>query len=268
MQFCLRTTFLFSGINPIGMTPADESRILLLELVMHENDEKIAKHIRREEGYFSEKGPEWCGYMVTHALLVAPAIEKFSDAMPGIDSRLRKNLATLLAGAFIALHARVPSESEAKEMAAEYAESVVRHSKCLDRDDARECLEYLFAHVVEKFPLGHWAAHEIIAQRSGEDKERDINTAEPLRILSIHGMKIIASGEKAGLYLLNKSHAIDRIFSGTRWSQFAWEKALRKLTGAFVPKFPIYFPIKGDKARAIGIPLEEVPQRIPECDLF
>ena len=37
MMFSLRTTFFFAAINPRGMTPADRSRVVMAELLMHQN---------------------------------------------------------------------------------------------------------------------------------------------------------------------------------------------------------------------------------------
>jgi hypothetical protein len=156
MQFSLRAMFFFSAVNPGNMTQADESRILLFELLMHDNDAGVARHIDEGERYFRTRGPEWCGYMASIAQLIDPTIDLFAHAMPGLDRRHRQNMATLLSGAFVSLHGRIPTPEEAEAWAAEYAPSVEVHAESLERDDAQEALDYLLAHVVEGNTLGYW----------------------------------------------------------------------------------------------------------------
>jgi Bifunctional DNA primase/polymerase, N-terminal/Primase C terminal 2 (PriCT-2) len=102
MQFSLRTTFLLCAVNTTGMSPADQSRIVMLELIKHDRDEKIAHQIATEEAHFRELGPRWCAYMVSLAGLVQPALDTFQSAMPIADRHYRQNFATLLAAAFTA----------------------------------------------------------------------------------------------------------------------------------------------------------------------
>jgi hypothetical protein len=156
MHFVLRTCFFFAAVNPSGMSPADATRILLFEMVKHDNEPKIAQEIAKLEASLANKGPAWCGYMAGLAQVVPPAIEQFMKALPGIDSRHRLNIATLLAGAFVAKHRAVPSEAEAQAMAEAFLPSIELHAEAFERDDASECLEHLLAHQVEKNTLGYW----------------------------------------------------------------------------------------------------------------
>jgi hypothetical protein len=87
--------------------------------------------------------------MVTLANLIAPALDTFERVMPSSDRRHRQNMATLLAAAFVALHQRVPSPDEAKALGIEYTPTIDLHAEEAQRDDARECLDYLFSHVVD-----------------------------------------------------------------------------------------------------------------------
>jgi hypothetical protein len=109
MQFALRTTFFFAAVNPSGMSPADATRLLLFEMLPHNNDPDEAAQIANDEAFFSDKGPDWCGHMAGLANVIPPAIAVFMKALPDIDSRHRKNIATLLAGAFVALECRGPT---------------------------------------------------------------------------------------------------------------------------------------------------------------
>ncbi len=65
IQYNLRATFLFAAINPIGMSSADDSRILQFEILPHQNDEEIFSRIVQGEIAFRNQGPQWCGHTGT-----------------------------------------------------------------------------------------------------------------------------------------------------------------------------------------------------------
>ena len=77
-----------------------------------------------------------------------------------------------------------------------------------------------------------------------------------------HDIKIQLSGENAGWLIRNGSPAIDRIYANTRWANGAWRRALGQIKGALSPKTPVYFATIGNKARALGLPLELIPDPI------
>jgi len=248
MHFTLRTCFFFGAVNPSGMSPADATRILLFEMLRHDNDPAVAQEIATLEAFLASKGPEWCGYMAGLANLVPAAIESFKTALPGIDSRHRQNVATLLAGAFIAKHRAVPSGVEARSMAEAFMPSVELHAEAFERDDAAECLQHLLSYQVEKNTLGYW----ITVMRA---ETHDLRT-DAKRILMNHDIVLRRDGNEPGLFIKNGSAAIEVIFRDTKWGRGAWERSLRKLVERFTPKNPIQFPCSGQKARAIGLPLE------------
>src|SRR5205085_1093605 len=112
IPFALRATFALCSVNPSGMEPADESRIVLLQLRKHDGSNQTARFINKEVTHFARLGEAWCATMVSRAHLIPPAIEKIEDALGG-ERRHKQNMATLLAGAFVALNAREPTEAEA-----------------------------------------------------------------------------------------------------------------------------------------------------------
>ena len=156
MTFSLRTAFFFAAVNPRGMSVADQSRIVMFELLMHDNDSAKALAIAMEEGHFRSLGPAWCSYMVSLADKIHPAIDRLEPLIVSTDRRHRQNISTLLGGAFVALHGRVPTLEEATALAAEFSTTVARHDEENERDDALECLNHLLNHPHEGFPLGHW----------------------------------------------------------------------------------------------------------------
>lgn len=263
MQFSLRTSLYLSAVNPIGMEPADETRWIKLELVMHDNDPFTARVIDEEVDYFSEKGGEWCGYMIAMAGKINPAVKIFKQAMPGIDMRHCENMAVLLAGAFVALRGREPTREEAAKMVAEFTPTVRMHGERLDRDDTQECLDHFFSHVIEQFPLWHWIATEYAnAKRRKNDP---LNPAH--RILATLGIKVKTQGKQPGLYIRTGSTVIDKIFTNTKFEKRTWVEVLRKVPDAFTPEDSVYMPnVKGKKARCLALPLEVIPPPMDQLE--
>ncbi|AZO10567.1 hypothetical protein EJ074_16585 [Mesorhizobium sp. M3A.F.Ca.ET.080.04.2.1] len=252
MSFSLRTTFLFSAINPRGMSPADQSRISMFELLMHNNDREVAKRIAQDETYFRTTGSAWCSHMIGLAHLVQPAADAIDIHLVG-DRRHRQNMSILIGAGFVALNSRIPTDEEARALAAEYAPAIEQHALEVERDDAQECLDYLLSHVTDGYPLGHW-----LACVRDEQQRRGNDFADAERIVASYGMRVNAEGEAAGFYIANGAPATEGVFQGTQWAQKAWERALRKLEGAFTPRNPVQFKVLGKK-RALGIPLSYLP---------
>jgi energy-coupling factor transporter ATP-binding protein EcfA2 len=262
MQFSLRTMFFFSAINVAGMSPADETRIIPLELTRHANDVETGRQLETGIAKFTGLGPQWGARMASLAIQVREAIDIFRVELPNFDSRHRTNMATLLSGAFVALNARAPSQAEAAKWAAEYAMSVERHGRSHDRDDAEEALNHILQFPVrdgleDHYALGHWIGlgHESVTTK--QPPRNDIAPWE--RILRNHDIKVIGQGENQGWLLRNGSAAIDRIYEGTRWEGGAWRRALLQIPGAFSPQSPVYFPSIQNKSRCVGLPLDRIP---------
>lgn len=256
MQFSLRTTFFFSGINPAGLSPADASRILLLELLMHENDQGDARWITSELDFFAETGPSWCAYMASKAMLISPAQQAFELEMPGLDSRLRTNIATLLGAGFVALNGRIPTALEAKAQAADFETTTAGHAEEVDRDDASEALHHLFAYQIGNASVGQWIAREYRDLMEEGDK----NSRTSAQILSSLDITLKLGNSDPGIFLLRGAPGIEKIFRDTKWANGGWMHAIRKMDGAFSPRDPVYFRNMKRKARAIGIDFEILPE--------
>lgn len=252
MSFSLRTTFLFGAINPRGMSPADQSRISMFELLMHENDRDVARRIAEDEAYFRSMGSAWCSHMIQLAHLVQPAADAIDLHLSG-DRRHRQNMSILIGAGFVALNGRIPTNEEARTLAAEYAPAVERHGQEAYRDDAQECLDHLLSYVVEGYPLGHW-----LACLHGELLRRGNDFADAERIVTGFGMRMSVEGDEVGLFVANGAPPMEDVFRGTQWAQRAWEKALRKLEGSFTPRHPVQFKVLGKK-RGLGIPFSHLP---------
>ncbi len=249
MQFSLRTTFFFCAVNPGRMTPADQTRILLLEMLQHDGDKEVGRQIIEGERFFRDLGPQWCGYMVSRAALLGPALDMIEPKIPSTDRRHRQNFSTVLAAAFIALHGRAPTDEEAQAWAAEYSPAIERHEEEIDRDNSQECLHHLLSHVVDHFPLAHWIAVGLRRFTKGDYRSYDAD-----RIMRIYDIVVKADGDSHSVLIRNGSPRIDEIFQNTIWAGRGWERALRGLPDAFSLKHPVYFGGSGKKSRCVGIP--------------
>ncbi len=257
MQFSLRTTFFFCAVNPGRMSPADQSRILLLEMLAHGDDPQLARQVLEDEVFFRECGPALCAHMVALASLLGKTIDKIEPALPSADRRHRQNISTLLAGAFVALNGRIPSDQEAIAWAGEHASAVESHAEDIQRDNSVECLEHLLAHVVADFPLGHWIAIALLNLTTDDNRYYDAE-----RITRTFDIVVRPSGTHEGVLIRNGSPNIEEIFRNTIWEGRGWERALRALDGAFTVKNPVYFSGTGTKGRCIGIPRHFIPDPI------
>jgi hypothetical protein len=257
MQFSLRTTFFFCAVNPGRMSPADQSRILVFEMLAHDGDEATARKIIAEEAYFRSLGPSWCSYMIKLASILEPAFDVFEPVMPSSDRRQRQNIGTLLAAAFLALNGRLPSAEEAEQWANEYSPAVERHAEDAERDNSAECLEHLLAHVVDDYPLGHWMALALAGLEESDDRYFDVE-----RISRTFDFRARAVDNKWAILIRNGSPNIEEIYRNTLWEGRGWERALHGLEGSFALKDPVYFKGTGQKSRCIGIPSENIPDPI------
>ncbi len=192
------------------------------------------------------------------ANIIPPAIEVFKKALPGIDSRHRNNIATLLAGAFVALEGRAPTEVEATAMAETYRGSIELHAEAFERDDSMECLQHLFAYPLEKWTLGFWLA---AALADAEDRLPDQRwLKDSAKRIPRNFEIVVRAGDESGFFIRNGSPAVEAIFRDTKWARSAWERALRKIDGYFALKNPIHFAAAKGKFRAIGLPIELLPE--------
>jgi hypothetical protein len=258
--------FLFASITIRGMGVADSTRIVRLELEKHTSKLKIRRKIESEVAYFERLGGDaWCRMMIDRLPVLLETINVIEGHVSADDDRHRKNMATLLAGGWIALHGRVPSGQEGRKFAQKAATTTAVHAEELvERDQDMECLARLFAHQVRSnnrgtYPLGHWigvVAREFTEDRVGETVEEVIDARS---IVASHDMRV----EKDGLLIKNGSVAIDRIFEDTEWARGAWKQALRRIPGAgAVAKVVKFLSGANIPARATLIPFNLLPEPI------
>lgn len=269
LNFCLRTTFGFSSVNPLGMSVADESRIVMLELLQHDNDLDTAAYIDKEVAYFARQEGKWCSFIVSRAALIPEAVKLFEYAILSGDRRHQQNMATLLAGAFVALEGRLPNEDDLNKWGEEFISTVEAHAEEQERDDGQECLDYLLAHMVRsqshgEMPLRHWLAVAIAERGDGLGEARNIVEMYDMRIKWPKGEEPGKKAEPGGVYIKNNSPVIERIYANSqRWAGGGWKRALRKLDDVEAVDPMKFDTSSGGKAhRATRIPLDYVPSAI------
>jgi hypothetical protein len=132
------------------------------------------------------------------------------------------------------------------------------HAEAFERDDSMECLQHLFAYPVEKQTLGFWLA---VALAGVEDRLPDNRALKDGATRIPRNFEIVVrAGEEPGFFIRNGSPPVETIFRDTKWARGAWERALRKIEGYFAPKNPIHFAAAKSKHRAIGLPIDLLPE--------
>jgi hypothetical protein len=254
MQFSLRTTFLLCAVNTTGMSPADQGRIVMLELIKHSRNEKVAQQIATEEAHFRKLGPRWCAYMVSLARLIQPALDTFQLAMPIADRHYKQNFATLLAAAFVALYGRVPTTEEAAERVSSLASMMTRHAEDTARDNSIECFEQLQAHIIQHHTLGSWIAIALLGPPDDKELKEQYRIIDAHLTMRTYGITIRKFKDQVFVVIRNRSPNIEAVFRYTVWSRGGWQRALRGLDGAINPENPVRFG-DDDKSRGVGIPV-------------
>jgi hypothetical protein len=255
LQFTIRTTFLFGAINPVIVTAADASRIVQLELMSHDNDREVAKKIELKMRAMQLIGPAWCRMAVDLVEMIPSAIELFRAAMPPGDNRHGRNMATLLAGAWLALEQKLPSTKEAGAWVDRFASSIEIHAEPHETDDALECLNQLMGIIIREDYQISSIGECLSSIKNAVPNDQYQQKATLIR----HGIRWTDEGP----VVANNHPELNKMYKDTRWANGAWRTALRRLTGAH-PVNSAHFG--GVNSRGTLVPKEFVPDRPDEPD--
>jgi hypothetical protein len=110
--------------------------------------------------------------------------------------------------------------------------------------------------------LGYWLAVAAAGERGLLPDHRMLQ--ENAKRIPRNFEIVVRDGEEPGFLIRNRSPAVETIFRDTKWARGAWERALRKIDGYFAPQNPIHFAASKGKHRAIGLPLDLLPDVDPE----
>lgn len=225
IEFSIRSSFLLAAINPFAVTAADHSRIVVLALDKHDNDRDKAAHIRQLKGELAKSGPEWCHLVINHVDDIRQSIETLEAAFPAVDSRHAKNMATLLAGAWVLLNGKAIDEPEAAKLIAEHDKAINMLAEAHEEDDSFACLNALFEYQVpDDTILG--LLRRATGRRKGHNSEElmDIGKSELERL----GLRVVDHK----LLVPNSHRGMTTIFAGTLWEGGGWASSLSRLPGA------------------------------------
>jgi len=265
MRFELRSTFMFAAVNPLAGSAADDTRLVKVELAKHEGDRDVASRIEDGRQEFDVAGPAWCAQTISNAQFLPAAIDTFKSAMAGVGERHRKNMATLLAAAWVALNGREPRSDEAEKWVEDHSGVMELHGEAHSRDESAEALEHLLSHrerttrvITEGAESRTIYEEQTLRAIIGQAYEAGTPVLEGTDIRVKHGWDGVdrGTGKNAAsddyLCLRVGSAFLNDIFASTKWSD--WSTALRKLEGAVEPRDTQRFGRVG-KQRALLIPV-------------
>lgn len=221
LQFSIRSAFLFAAITPTIVEAADATRIVQLNLDRHDDDPEVARTFNRAMQKLEQSAPGWIKETISFAPHVPEAVSTFIGEMPPGDSRHNKNIATLLAGAFLALEGRTPNKLEAAAWCEKYFDLIASHADPHKDDDAEDCLNLLLAAIREEYSYG-----TILATAAQQGTGH--NALPVIKDLYNYGIKWVGDG----FVVANKHPGLEEVFAKTRWEGNGWGASLLRIEGA------------------------------------
>jgi hypothetical protein len=254
-EFNIRTTFLFAAINPIRGTSADSSRIVAIDLEPHEGEKKTQSDIELGLSWLDETKGAWSHQAIDILPMVLETLRLILRQMPSMDSRHAQNMATCLAGAWVALEGRVPNVDEANTWIGRHQAIVEHHAEAHSEDDSMSCLNYLLGAEARGQTIGD------LIQQVWSYSASNVLDIDPALELGTFGVRVEVDEKSnmSGVYIANKHPGLDKIFGGTTWAAGSWKSALQRLDGVEKPENPVR--IGGVKIRVIKLPTRYFPHR-------
>ena len=263
INFATHAMFLIGAINLYRISAADTSRLVKFELEQHESQLKRrgSSDILQLLHALEEMGPSFCQLAIDHAADVIESISLIHRALPVVQERQADNMATLIAGYWVAQNRRRIMPVEVNAFVDQFANAVAEQKEGVELDDATECLNVLLGTSVfvtqestnddgntftskETMPLGAVIAN---AYSSGSESGTWISAMDQ------HGIKL----EENGFVVANSHPGLDRLFRGSRWEGKLWGSALGRLEDA--RRVPQRRFSDGVRSLAVWIPQKHLP---------
>ena len=143
LEFCIRSSFLLAAINPLTVTAADRSRIVILPLTRHNNDKSIAARISQMVMDFEGSSGNWCNFVIEKIDPILKSIDIVNRVFPPCESRHALNMSILLGAAWACLHDSEISEGEAEDLIEEHRALIDELADVHEEDDGISCLNTL-----------------------------------------------------------------------------------------------------------------------------
>jgi hypothetical protein len=256
--------FLIAAINLYRISAADTSRLVKFALShivagqARRNSADVITLLRKLDGV----GPAFCGMALDHAPNLVASIPLIHAELPVVQERQADNMATLLAGYWVALNRRSISAAEVMGFVEPFVSAVEEQREGVELDDATECLNVLlgtsvfvtleetnnegdvFSHK-ETMPLGTVIASVF---------NGNCSSGQWVATLDQHGVRV----EGDGFLVANSHPGLDYIFRTTRWEGKLWGSALSRLNEAV--RMPQRRFSDGVRSLATWIPSQYLPE--------
>ncbi len=265
MEFTLRSSIALVGINSPISNPADLSRIAVIGRRQLSDPDWQQLAAERAELLTLRAGESLIRRTVSHLPTLLANIDTMGRVLAGLTSgrgggRVGDTYGALLAGA----HLLVSTSQLSKEAALAWLDSVSWDPAApaadeVDRSpaaEARQCLDHLLAHELpwrdpdnNRPGTGRKTAGELLELALGS------GAGEAAEALGRRGLK---ADPERGLLVANSGAAIDKVFSGSKWSQGGHRPRLLDLEGAEPAPSPQRFPVLGS-IRCVVVPWSLLP---------
>jgi hypothetical protein len=226
LEFVIRSSFLLAAINPMGVTAADRSRIVVLTLGKHQSDRDMANQIAKELEALQGVGPSWCRLLLGRVDQILANIATLERVFPPCDSRHMLNMATLLGAAQAVLLDHPLSEEEAKKLLEEHVRLIDYLGEAHEEDDSINCWNALLEFTVRtdgsSEMLGAMLSHLKTAHSKGSFHP-GVEQA-----LARYGIK----WDAGGIVIANSHRGLEMVFEGTAWEAGTWGSSFKRLDGA------------------------------------
>lgn len=267
VQFRAQSAFLFSSILIPPMTPADRSRLAILEL------DDLPKGATLPD--LTPRRLEAIGAFMRARLVqawpkLAPTLQQFRAALAkiGHTNRSADQFGTLMTIAHLLLSDEQLDDEQLDEMVAPLASAAL--SETADKlADWQEWLIYLTSKRVDAFRAGQRRSiSKLIADAANEMKGGTLAASEANDVLQSYGLKVyrpdhLLEGLDAWyLAVANKNSALAELHSDDKWAKGVWSQPASRVPGACKWKTPL--KIDGVNARCTLLPLHIVqdPTRV------
>jgi hypothetical protein len=247
-NFSTRASFLIGAINMRRIGAADSTRIVRLEMRPPQNPRETRPRVIDLLDRLKGVGPAFCRRAIDLAPDTIASIPILHRAMPAIQERHADNMATLMAGYWVALNGRTIAPVEAQTLVDDFLPAIEGHQEDASEDDTLSCLNWLLAFQIRvdadlTLILGQALSESLYTEKPNSYVE------EQLRNL---GIKLEGKG-----FLVATSHrGLEQIFRGSRWEASLWASALERWPNArMVPQRRFG---GGARSRAVWLPRDAI----------
>jgi hypothetical protein len=233
-SWAIVTSFLFSSVDPIPLTPQDRTRITPLRLRPVHADPAEYERLQLAIAEIGRRGPSFRGRVCTNEFfeLYKINLRVIQDALAAkkCSPRLCDQLGALLAGWEAAQNAAPIDQDSAEAIVEECALSGFI-DEAEHTDTAEDCLAHLLSWRARVHEDGRAPVEMTVGELVGLAYRR--KTGPYARALRTYGLAWYED-QDGHWYLCvgDKGAELERIFANTRWSGGNWSEILRRLDHA------------------------------------